>query len=83
MLQVHLILAPRRLNLANHAPALHQGQGGIPLQDLIILNLDLYFTTWTQGVIMVTSSLTHPLLLPSPVYPTRLVLRCSVVMDPQ
>lgn len=83
MLQVHLILALRHLDLAIHVPAPHQGQEGIPLQGLIILNPGLYFTTPTQGVIMVTASLSHPLLLLFPVCPTHLVLRCSVVTGPQ
>lgn len=83
MLQVHRILALRHLDLANHVPALHQGQEGIPLQDLIILNPGLYSTTWTQGVIMVTAFLPPHLLLLFPVCPIHLVLRCSVVMGPR
>lgn len=83
MPQVHRILALRHLYPATHVPALHPGQEGIPLQDLIILNQGLYFTTRKQGVIMVTASLTLPLLLLFPVCLTHLVLRCSVVTGPQ
>lgn len=83
MLQVRRILALRHLDLANHVPGLHQGQEGIPLQDLFILNRGLYSTTRTQGVIMFLDSLTHPLLPLFLVCPTHLVLRYSVVMGPQ